>query len=646
MAAQTIREFLVAVKYAQDQESLKKFRTTLASISKEIAAVGAGGAAGLAGFILALNKTADAMARVYYEAKNLGTSSSELMKLKYAGDQVGGLGDTLVSMAQALKSVARDTSGASQGVWRLLGAKPEDLKDVSKSLYDIVAQYHAIIAAGGSEVAERALLKSAGIDPDAIRQAAVNFAEFKKSYGEFAELVRNAGFDNLDQAMQTAADYQREWNKLSTEFSLVWEKLATDLMPTFQHIFEDVVQAFKEHEEDIKGFFNSIEASLKELNKPENWKGVIDSIHTVANALAGVAHFFEDINKYADEFNATLKPISDGLDKLNKWGQDIGQGVRNIFRHSLNEPPTMQAPGTDKALHDWVSGKTHSPNVEISPTKGVGQRLNDWLLGIAGYIPFVRLQKDDTTDQQAIVSDVLKAQKELTTRPGEPVPTTEAPTDEAKLKSITNSVSYWMGKGFTKAQAEGITARLAKESGGNWLNPNAINPQSGAYGIAQWLGSRRPAAVATGGDEQKQLDLVNQELNTTERVALAAIRAAKTPAEAALAMEQFERAGNPQFTLSAARYADTIDKMVRTHGPALNTLTNGNAHSALTMMNMTNTTIPGLQPAPGSGGGNTVSVGGSTINVFGYGPEVGSYVFGTQSQLNADMVRNLQTVIQ
>lgn len=114
------------------------------------------------------------------------------------------------------------------------------------------------------------------------------------------------------------------------------------------------------------------------------------------------------------------------------------------------------------------------------------------------------------------------------------------------------SVAFFQDKGLNYEQAVGITSRLYAES---HLDPNNINPTSGAYGIGQWLGGRQPAALATGGDFDKQLDLVWSEFTGPEAAAFSKIRSAGGAADTARAMEAFERAGNPAFTESAANLA-------------------------------------------------------------------------------------------
>jgi hypothetical protein len=73
-------------------------------------------------------------------------------------------------------------------------------------------------------------------------------------------------------------------------------------------------------------------------------------------------------------------------------------------------------------------------------------------------------------------------------------------------------MQYFMSKGLTLSKALEIRAGIAAEGG----TVNAINPKSGAFGIGQWLGSRKKALFAKYGPRptlQNQLDFMWSELN-------------------------------------------------------------------------------------------------------------------------------------
>jgi len=114
-----------------------------------------------------------------------------------------------------------------------------------------------------------------------------------------------------------------------------------------------------------------------------------------------------------------------------------------------------------------------------------------------------------------------------------------------------NTAQVWKflrGKGLTPAQAAGVIGVMQQESG-QGLNPAAVNPSSGATGIAQWLGGRKNAAV-----ESKQLGPqlrhLWSELQGPERGALQALKGAHTIEDATRAwLMKFERPGANEMVL-------------------------------------------------------------------------------------------------
>jgi Phage tail lysozyme len=107
---------------------------------------------------------------------------------------------------------------------------------------------------------------------------------------------------------------------------------------------------------------------------------------------------------------------------------------------------------------------------------------------------------------------------------------------------VDTALAFFQKRGLSTDQAAAVVARLDAESG---LDPNAVNPKSGALGIAQWLGPRRPAAAITRGDFGKQLHLVWSEFMNEENAAYRQLKKAHGVHGASRAMESFERAGEP-----------------------------------------------------------------------------------------------------
>jgi hypothetical protein len=119
-----------------------------------------------------------------------------------------------------------------------------------------------------------------------------------------------------------------------------------------------------------------------------------------------------------------------------------------------------------------------------------------------------------------------------------------------ELNTAQDYVDYFVSKGYSRELAAGIVGSLQQESN---LSPTAINPSSKAYGIAQWLGSRKAELkqyVAEHGgvaDKKTQLDFIIYELNNKEKAANKALKKAKTASEAAVIWsEKFERPGKAE----------------------------------------------------------------------------------------------------
>jgi len=120
-------------------------------------------------------------------------------------------------------------------------------------------------------------------------------------------------------------------------------------------------------------------------------------------------------------------------------------------------------------------------------------------------------------------------------------------TGDPRSKQI---YSYLRGKGLTADAAAGVLGNLQIESG---LNPTVVNSSSGAFGIAQWLGSRKKALTAYAAAHHSsatslhtQLQFLLHEMNGANGDgSIAALNSYQSPAAAAQYFEQtFERAGS------------------------------------------------------------------------------------------------------
>lgn len=113
----------------------------------------------------------------------------------------------------------------------------------------------------------------------------------------------------------------------------------------------------------------------------------------------------------------------------------------------------------------------------------------------------------------------------------------------------TQIYDYLRGQGLNASAASGVMGNLEVESG---FKPNITNG-IGAFGLAQWLGSRKTALINYANSRglspsslQAQLGYLWQEISSgSEGVTPASLNAAGSPqAAAALFSNKFERPGN------------------------------------------------------------------------------------------------------
>jgi Phage tail lysozyme len=165
-------------------------------------------------------------------------------------------------------------------------------------------------------------------------------------------------------------------------------------------------------------------------------------------------------------------------------------------------------------------------------------------IDVPGYGPMYFPEDMSDDDIRAQTTQMLQSRAEVP-RAKEP----EAPSNRLSEDEV---FSHLHNSGLLQPHhTAGIIGSLIQESG---LNPNAVNPKSGAYGLGQWLGPRKQAlfdyAYVHGthpSDPRTQLDFLLDELQTTEGAAYKGLLGTTNPEDAAKVFSTgFERAGKAE----------------------------------------------------------------------------------------------------
>ena len=272
----------------------------------------------------------------------------------------------------------------------------------------------------------------------------------------------------------------------------------------------------------------------------------------------------ESFKAYMNRFNAaiqdmkknpaTAKPNMDDTPYVTPEELPTGPNA-----NPMSQDPAQRAATTETAELNRILKLSGMELIAEGSTKSVTVQRGDTL---------GRIAQDNSTTVAAIVKlnnianpdriypgDVIKIPGSQvdpggkTKRQG----STRIPDRAEKLTTTTSTgnpkiaMEFFLDQGWTPEQAAGLVANLQAESYDH-IDPAAEN--SGAYGIAQWRGSRKRdfeqemGMPLKGSSLMDQLKFVQWELNNKEAKAGRLLKQATTAAEAAEIVDEFyERSG-------------------------------------------------------------------------------------------------------
>lgn len=125
-------------------------------------------------------------------------------------------------------------------------------------------------------------------------------------------------------------------------------------------------------------------------------------------------------------------------------------------------------------------------------------------------------------------------------------------TKSTVVKDPSSAIQFFKSKGLTTEQAKGIIGNLYQESR---FNTSAVGDRGKSFGLAQWRDSRLQGLINFANkkgtkkeDLQTQLEYIWEELNTTEKAALRALKSASNVEQATTVfMKYYERPGTPKL---------------------------------------------------------------------------------------------------
>lgn len=169
---------------------------------------------------------------------------------------------------------------------------------------------------------------------------------------------------------------------------------------------------------------------------------------------------------------------------------------------------------------------------------------------------FSRVAEDGTYIAEPNTPETIEFDKDIlnrmaSTHAENPIEYSSSVMNQNLTKNKKQAMEFFQSKGLSAYHSAGIVGNLLGESN---LNPEAVNPTSKAYGIAQWLGNRKKRLIAKYGNKptfEQQLEFVWEELNSSEKSAYDKLLQTKNVDEAINSfMKHFERPSQREMAQS------------------------------------------------------------------------------------------------
>ena len=483
----------------QREDTLKEIRATALKVTGVVTGIAAAvqGAAG--GILYATDRAAKAFERLNYAGQSSGTSANGINAFTYAISQLGGTADAAQASLQAFGSNLQKYE-AFEGVLKSMGIVTRDTNGHLRDSSQLLTEY--LQKLGAMPRAQREAVAGAwGIDESTI-QAGIR-PEMRSKIAEYNQDRAASGADP-DSAAQGGTAFAQAMRHVNNLIDLIKTRIGDALFRIITPQLQAVADWLRDNGKTVSDVISALAGGLSRLEAAlvsaiagnGDFK---DAVKVVTDALIhfgdyiGSDDFKKSVKAFASDVMALARAIRHGLELLG------------ILPSSTTTSDRAAAAGADAV---------EANNMGVFGNAIVRGHKN-WMGG-----------RQDQTDEGKV---------------------------RGRLDNFRKAGNYGVKGWWTPERQSHAVDKLMKEGGlsedgakalvSRWTyvesagGPTAVNPHSGAEGIAQWLGSRKGGGSSGSFDEQ--LSKVAKELNGPEDRAK---RLLNTPGQEATGASQFERA--------------------------------------------------------------------------------------------------------
>jgi hypothetical protein len=278
MSDNVLREFLVSLGFKIDEASMKKFTTSVESVTKSVMQVGAGVAAAATGIVAGVKIISNQMENLYYASQRTGATVGNIMALRYAAGQIGLTADQAQGALENFSRTLRLNPGSS-GLLDSLGVTGRDPAEKFDSFIGKAKQMQPYVAAAYAQLF--------GIDPDTLLMLEQGQDKRLAAEQQYHQKLAAFGIDP-DQAAQAGVDFNNSIRSVKDTFTDLWIVIESKLAPVLTPLVAEFEKFAENHAGEVaQGIADAVQA-LANWIQSVNWEKVGDDIASVYQAIGGL----------------------------------------------------------------------------------------------------------------------------------------------------------------------------------------------------------------------------------------------------------------------------------------------------------------------------------------------------------------------
>ena len=482
---ETIREFLVKLGYQQDEAALKRFTGGITTATKavfKLAAAVEGTAVLVAAGIARFTSNLEAL---YFAAQRTGSSAQALRAMDRAAQDFGATAGEMLGSIEGLAQALRMNPG-NAGLLQSLGVHLQRTKtgaiDTTNAMMQLSGAFQKVVAdSGGQLYVAEQYAQMLGINEHTL--LALLDPDFTAQVQRTMRLM-----DGVDWAKITkdAHEFQNQLRDTWTLLETIGAGVTENFLKKFG--FESLEQ------------FNTWLATHKDE--------IIKRINEVIDTIITGAKFIRD-------------RVFDVIAKFKEWDEKTnGLSTKLLLLAGL-----LKVTGAGSIIGGLIALAAQAPGILLLATA---------LTSVYTAAKSLRAFQDGRPAGNFVSDVIAPGLRDWMTNSFENIHNFFHRDEQA--------YRYFRSKGWSDAAARGLMANLQAES---HYDPNAINPNGIAYGVAQW-GIERQADFARlmgrdihGSSFEDQLKFMDWELRNRAYLGGKLLANAQTPEDAARVVSQY-----------------------------------------------------------------------------------------------------------